>query len=177
MSPPCAAAVFTALSNGTPSTTYKGEFPAVMEPVPRIFKDIPPPGAPDVCCTWTPATWPASASLKETTALSCNCFAPTDATEPVTSLFVCVPYPTTTTSFKEELPLSSSRLIVLWLLTDTSRSLKPTYEKTRVPPAGACNLKPPLESVAVPPLPPFTLTETPASACPDAFSVTTPLTG
>src|SRR3954451_10059536 len=59
---------------------------------------------------------------------------------------------------------------------ETSRSLNPTYEKTSLPPCGTCSVKAPFASVAVPPLPPFTFIDTPASACPEALSVTTPLT-
>jgi len=59
---------------------------------------------------------------------------------------------------------------------ETSRSLNPTYEKTRLPSEGTCSLKAPVASVAVPPLPPLTFIDTPASACPEALSVTTPLT-
>ena len=43
---------------GTPSITYNGSFPAVIEPTPRTRTDNPAPGEPDVCCTRTPANFP-----------------------------------------------------------------------------------------------------------------------
>ena len=88
---------------GNPSTTYKGSFPPVIELIPRIIILIlPPPGPPDVCDICAPAIFPCSISSKDGAEgiLISSMFILEIA--PVTSFFLCVPYPTTTTSPRDE---------------------------------------------------------------------------
>ena len=54
-------------AKGTPSTTYNGEVPAVMVPVPRTLICREEPGAPVPCETCTPGILPAIASAMELT--------------------------------------------------------------------------------------------------------------
>ncbi|MEN9915975.1 MAG: hypothetical protein RL725_650, partial [Actinomycetota bacterium] len=45
----CAIACNEPLLANTPSITYNGSLPAVMEPTPRTLTDKPAPGEPEVC--------------------------------------------------------------------------------------------------------------------------------
>ncbi len=72
----------------------------------------PPPGAPSVV-TSTPATRPVIKLAGVTMLPELKSLLVIEATEPVASLIVVVPYPITTTSFKA--CASSSRLTVIKL--------------------------------------------------------------
>ena len=49
-------AIISALSTGTPSTTYRGSAPSPNVDVPRTFITAPSPGAPELVTICTPAT-------------------------------------------------------------------------------------------------------------------------
>ena len=85
------------LLTSIPSITYSGSLPALIELVPRIRIDVSAPGLPEFWVTCTPAALPCSAWSREVTGTAFSSSALTDATEPVRSLFLAVPYPITTT--------------------------------------------------------------------------------
>ena len=97
-------------ARGTPSTTYKGEVPAVIVPVPRTLICKEEPGAPVDCETCTPGILPTIASAIEVTGCPFKSLARILAIAVVTSRFFCTPYPTTTTSSNNSL---SSFIIIL----------------------------------------------------------------
>src|SRR6478752_5406758 len=116
------------LGRYTPSITYNGLLDELIELKPRIRILVCPPGRPELVLTNTPAILPASCWLTDAAGRSCNCVALTTPTDPVRSVFLAVPYPITTTSFKVEAALSGSNvtLIADWLPTVTSCGCMPT---------------------------------------------------
>src|SRR5690606_8079310 len=86
---------------GTPSTTYKGSFPAESDLRPRISILELPPGAALPIVTCTPGAAPRNISLILVVGILLICSVVTDDMAPVISLRFCTPYPTTTTSFSD----------------------------------------------------------------------------
>ena len=95
-----------------PSTTYKGSTPPSIEPAPRIITCGELPGCP-LLIICTPATFPCIACVAVNTGCFTNSLPFTVAVAPVTSIFLCVPYPTTTTWSN-----GFSDCIILMLSTD-----------------------------------------------------------
>src|SRR4051812_13335956 len=144
----------------TPSTTYSGDAPPSIVPTPLMRTVGELLGSPEVIIC-TPATLPWIACV----AVSTGCFAIsapfTLATEPVTSIFLWVPYPTTTTCSSCELEATRETLTVDLPATATSFEVKPTDEKTNVASEGAERVNAPEALVEVPLDPPFTVTLAP----------------
>ena len=90
----------------------------------------------------------------------------TVAIEPMTFTFFSLPYPTTTTSFKDVLSVLIVVLMTVRLLIGISILPYPTEEMTKVPLEGALIEYIPFDPVEVPFVPPFTLIETPAIGLP-----------
>ena len=88
--PPC--------SKGTPSSTIRGSLLALSEAPPRTRIVLPAVGEPlfDIICT--PEIFPLISCSGELTRPVLKSSLETLVTEPVRSLFLCVPYPITTTS-------------------------------------------------------------------------------
>ena len=103
--------------------------------MPRIQKVELAPGSPERCTEITPASWPAR--LLEILAVGIRMsLTETEAIDPTTLAFFCVPYPTTTTS-ESTVEVScnvmfSGDFVVASI--GTSTLCNPTYEKTRVSP-------------------------------------------
>ena len=76
---------------GNPSTTYRGSFPAVIDPTPLTLMLEPAPGSPELSVTWTPASCPWIAFSKLARGKFSIDSAEIEATEPVMSLFTCRP--------------------------------------------------------------------------------------
>ncbi len=85
-------------SKGTPSTTYKGELPAAIDPTPLIRTVDVVPGCPFVLVTCTPATWPDNALVTLATCLLEIASLSITEAEPVNEDLFAVPYATTITS-------------------------------------------------------------------------------
>ena len=82
-----------------PSTIYKGELLALIEPIPRIRMVASPlAGSPEEEMTCTPGVVPARALVTFVVTLDSIVSAPIIEAEPVNALFVEVPYATTMVS-------------------------------------------------------------------------------
>ncbi len=92
----------------TPSTTYNGLLPALIELVPRIRMLVLEPGCPELWVICTPAILPDNILSREVAGISANCSAETEAMDPVFASRLVVPYATTTTSSNASLADSSS---------------------------------------------------------------------
>ena len=106
--------------------------PPVIEFPPRILIVATPPGAPSLFVTTTPAAWPckASSDLKEGNLTRSVPF--TELTDPVTSLFLWVPYPTTTTSSRFKILGTKFTLRTDFPATGIFNVAYPIKENTRV---------------------------------------------
>ena len=100
-----------------PSITYKGSLLLLIEVVPRTRTFMPAPGTPLVAVTSTPGVRPWSIFSTRFTGWFLNCLVDTPETDPVKSLFLTVPYPTTTTSSSNWLSSFSMILRVDFFLT------------------------------------------------------------
>ena len=86
-------------TTGIPSMTYRGSFPAFMEPVPRKRIESAAPGCPLLLFTVTPGAEPCKTSSNELIGISFNIFfAEIVEAAPVNEAFLAVPYATTITS-------------------------------------------------------------------------------
>ena len=90
-------------SNGTPSTTIRGEFDAFIEPNPLILSSAPLPGWPPPDVAMTPATCPSIILVMSVVVLLLNRSPFTVSAEPVNDSFFAVPYATTSTSSRTSL--------------------------------------------------------------------------
>ena len=89
-----------------PSTSTSGVVLLPKVEMPRIQKVELAPGSPERCTEITPASW--LARLLEILAVGIRMsLTETEAIDPTTLAFFCVPYPTTTTS-SSSLPAESS---------------------------------------------------------------------
>ncbi|MNL65368.1 hypothetical protein D3C87_1896950 [compost metagenome] len=99
------------MSINIPSTTYKG-LSLLNDPTPRTRTDGVDPGAPELTIC-TPVTAPCRASMGlETVRLAISCILTVEIGA-VRSPFLCVPYPTTTTSSRLK-----SALAFNWIFTE-----------------------------------------------------------
>ena len=104
------------------STTYNGSLaPADNEFAPLIRIKGAEPGPAVFCWILTPATWPCKAAIKLLEGTRVISFALTEATDPVKSDFLTLPYPITTTSDNVELLEfnCTSKLVLSPILTST----------------------------------------------------------
>ena len=109
-----------ALDICTPSIIYRGSLEELMELAPRIRMEVAAPGAPELEVTCTPAILPWSIWSALVTMDSFIWSFDREATEPVTSVRRCVPYPTTTTSSRLTPPSALSLMLRSdWPLTAT----------------------------------------------------------
>jgi hypothetical protein len=115
---------------GVPSITYKGSFPAFMEPIPRIRTDVVAPGAPENELICTPGIEPASLSSMAIVGISCNFSVAIVDAAPVKVDFLKVPYPVTTTSSRTS--VSGFNIIFTTGLIATSAVCIPMYEICKV---------------------------------------------
>src|SRR5690242_4804852 len=84
----------------TPSTTNSGWPLPVTAELPLILIVVGPPGCPGSFKTGTPGALPCIRLSGEVKTPLLKSFSLIDETDPVRSLFLAVPYPVTTTSFK-----------------------------------------------------------------------------
>ena len=116
-----------------PSTTYKGSELALLL-YPRIRMAGFEPGAADAEIICTPAVLPCRACSALVMVRFSKSSAFTEEIAPVTELFFCTPYPTTTTSSKVLLS-SFSIIFIVPATAFFSWVTYPIYEKTIVEPS------------------------------------------
>src|SRR5690554_2970210 len=160
-----------------PSTTYKGWASPFQVPIPRTNILGASLGSPLVLTTLTPVALPCKANWGDTILVFSIALAPTVLMDPVKSLTLRSPKPTTITSFREVISGSKTTSMVDRFPTTTSWESNPTKLKISTASApGTSKLKLPSMSVTVPIAVPFTVTFTPGSVVPSSAEVTLPLT-
>ena len=105
------AIVFMLPSYGTPSTTIRGSLPALTEEIPRTRIVAEAFGAPLEEISWTPATWPARASVTLVTCERESFSSSSTLAEPVKASLVVLPNATTMVS--SSISVSTSRTTLM----------------------------------------------------------------
>src|SRR5258706_3109777 len=162
------------LSKGKPSTTKRGVLPVLIPPGPLTVIPILAPGSPLEEVTVTPETLPCKSSWGVLTIPLLKASLFNDFTAPVTSFFLCVPYPITATSASTTEVAASVNEYEEAEVTFTSAVSKETALKTSTSPSFAEIIKEPFSDVIAETWLPLTTTVTEATGLPFA-SFTVPL--
>ena len=150
-----------AAEKGTPSTTYRGSFDALIDPNPRIRIEGAEPGWPFAVTAATPGAEPISAEATFVSVLFWISFAEIFAALPVKFSLFAVPYATTTTFSSDLASFTITTLRLVWLPTATSLLPRSTAVNTSdFVPAGTLMLNSPFSFVELPLVPFLMVTET-----------------
>src|SRR5690606_20969714 len=125
-----------------------------------------PPGRPEFVDTFTPAILPDNDCSTFMEGLSISASLSTLPTDPVKSDFLCVPYPTTTTSLNRCTSSSNVNLQFVRPFTDTPFVTNPIKENVRTASSSETESEYlPSASVTVPLVVPFSRILTPGRGC------------
>ena len=117
-----------------PSTIYNGSLPARSEPTPRMTTEASPPGLTEPVVTCTPAASPCRAVVTVPTLELVRCSDLIEATAPVRSLFLAIPYPIATTSSRLMASAAICILMTFCFPIVTDCFTIPTNENSRILP-------------------------------------------